>query len=183
MIGHVVQGRYRAYLVDDGYYLLNVVRYLALNPVVADQVSRPEDWPWSSYRCAMGLAPVPPFLDLTATLEALQTDDAVEGRRRLAAFVASGEPVHGWCEVMFGSERLAVRRGSRYVLVWPSCWRMWSGVRNWTGRFGVAFEEHGYTLREIGEHLGRPPATVWSWVHRARRPATCAVPDDPAWND
>ena len=57
-VGHVLQGRYKSKLIDDCAYFLNATRYLALNPVVAQQVEHPEDW-WSSYRAAIGLATTP----------------------------------------------------------------------------------------------------------------------------
>jgi hypothetical protein len=30
-----------------------------------------------------------------------------------------------------------------------------------------AFQDHAYTLREIGEHIKRPAATIWHWIRRA----------------
>lgn len=52
-VGHVFQGRYKAILVDADAYLMELARYVVLNPVRAKMVQRPEDWPWSSY-VAMG---------------------------------------------------------------------------------------------------------------------------------
>jgi len=48
--GHLFQGRYKAILVDKDSYLLELSRYLHLNPVRAGIVKRPEDYPYSSYR-------------------------------------------------------------------------------------------------------------------------------------
>jgi DNA-binding XRE family transcriptional regulator len=49
-VGHVFQGRYHTFLIEkDGYYL-NVARYIVLNPVRAQLVDHPRDWPWSSYQ-------------------------------------------------------------------------------------------------------------------------------------
>jgi len=48
--GHLFQGRYKAILVDRDSYLLELSRYLHLNPVRAKMVERPEDYPYSSYR-------------------------------------------------------------------------------------------------------------------------------------
>jgi len=48
--GHLLQGRYKAILVDRDNYLLEVSRYLHLNPVRARIVKMPEDYPYSSYR-------------------------------------------------------------------------------------------------------------------------------------
>lgn len=48
-IGHLFQGRYHAILIDSENYLLEVSRYLHLNPVRANVVKKPEDYPYSSY--------------------------------------------------------------------------------------------------------------------------------------
>ena len=47
--GHLFQGRYKAILVDRDSYLLELSRYLHLNPVRANMVERPGDYPHSSY--------------------------------------------------------------------------------------------------------------------------------------
>lgn len=48
--GHLFQGRYKAILVDKDTYLLELSRYLHLNPVRAKIVAKPEEYPYSSYR-------------------------------------------------------------------------------------------------------------------------------------
>lgn len=48
--GHVFEQRYKAFLVDRDNYLLQVSRYIHLNPVGARIVARPQDYRWSSYR-------------------------------------------------------------------------------------------------------------------------------------
>ncbi len=47
--GHLFQGRYKAILVDEDSYLMELSRYIHLNPVRAGIVKKPEDYPWSSY--------------------------------------------------------------------------------------------------------------------------------------
>ena len=47
--GALVQGRYKAKLVETEAHYLECLRYIALNPVGAGLCERPEDWPWSSY--------------------------------------------------------------------------------------------------------------------------------------
>ena len=46
--GHIYQGRYKSFPVQDESYLYNVLRYVEANPLRARLVSRAEDWPWSS---------------------------------------------------------------------------------------------------------------------------------------
>jgi putative transposase len=56
-VGHVFQGRFKAILVEKGSYLLELARYVVLNPLRAKMVRRIEQWPWSSYRATCGLVP------------------------------------------------------------------------------------------------------------------------------
>ncbi len=48
--GTLWEGRYKSTLVDSDNYFLTVSRYIELNPVRADMVEHPSDYPWSSYR-------------------------------------------------------------------------------------------------------------------------------------
>lgn len=47
--GTLWEGRYKATLIDSEHYLLTCMRYIELNPVRADIVTHPRDYPWSSY--------------------------------------------------------------------------------------------------------------------------------------
>jgi putative transposase len=46
--GHVWQGRFKAFPIQDDEHLVTVVRYVERNPLRAGLVERAEDWPWSS---------------------------------------------------------------------------------------------------------------------------------------
>ena len=48
--GHLFQGRYKAILIDQDSYLLELSRYIHLNPVKANIVEKPENYSYSSYR-------------------------------------------------------------------------------------------------------------------------------------
>ena len=61
-VGHTFQGRYKDQIVQREGYLLNLLRYVALNPVRAGLVTSPELWPWSAYPCTAGFSPNPGFL-------------------------------------------------------------------------------------------------------------------------
>lgn len=54
-VGHVFQGRFKAILVQRDEYLLELARYIVLNPVRAGMVQSAKDWRWSSYRATAGL--------------------------------------------------------------------------------------------------------------------------------
>jgi len=62
-VGHVYQGRYKAIIVQKEAYLLEVARYIVLNPVRARMVRTAIDWPWSSYRATAGQVDPPIWLD------------------------------------------------------------------------------------------------------------------------
>jgi len=61
-VGHVFQGRYKAILVERENYLLELARYVVLNPLRAKMVKRLETWAWSSYLATCGQAPSPAWL-------------------------------------------------------------------------------------------------------------------------
>ena len=61
-VGHVFQGRYKAILVERDGYLLELARYVVLNPVRAGMVRGPRQWRWSSYRAMVGAVDAPPWL-------------------------------------------------------------------------------------------------------------------------
>lgn len=57
--GHLFQGRYKAILVSADDYLLELVRYIHLNPVRIALVDNPEDYRWSSHKAYCGQASLP----------------------------------------------------------------------------------------------------------------------------
>lgn len=57
LIGHLFQGRYFSELIDKDEYILQASRYVHLNPVRANMVTKPEDYQWSSYPMYIGNIP------------------------------------------------------------------------------------------------------------------------------
>jgi REP element-mobilizing transposase RayT len=88
-VGHVFQGRYGAELVRRHDHLLEVSRYVALNPVRAGLCSRPELWPWSSYRATIGLEEPLPWLAVEALLAPF-SDGPTPAAIRYRSFVEDG---------------------------------------------------------------------------------------------
>lgn len=86
-VGHVFQGRYTDQIVQDDDYVRSLTRYIALNPVRAGLVDRPEQWPWSSYRCVAGLCATPAFLLADRVLERFAAGTLEEQRRQYIAHV------------------------------------------------------------------------------------------------
>ena len=56
-----MQGRYKAILVEKESYLLELCRYIVLNPIRARMVQTTSQWPWSSYGATAGTSPPPPM--------------------------------------------------------------------------------------------------------------------------
>ncbi len=63
--GHVFEGRFRSSLVEKESYLLELTRYIVLNPVRAGLSARPGDYRWSSYNATCGASPPPGFLHIS----------------------------------------------------------------------------------------------------------------------
>jgi putative transposase len=63
-VGHVYQGRFKAILVEKNSYLLELSRYVVLNPIRAGMVKDLDSWQWSSYSATVGKAPAPDWLSV-----------------------------------------------------------------------------------------------------------------------
>jgi putative transposase len=99
LTGHLFQGRFKAILVDRDSYLLEVCRYVDLNPVRARLVKRPEAYAWSSYRALIGLAPAPVWLDAQPLYTQLAPGKSTaRAAEKYAEFVAQGKGVAIWEE-------------------------------------------------------------------------------------
>ncbi len=73
-VGHIFQGRFGSILVDKDSYLLELCRYVELNPVRAKMVTTAMEWPWSSIRVITGRAPHPSWLLKDVILSYFATD-------------------------------------------------------------------------------------------------------------
>lgn len=56
LIGHLFQGRYFSELIETDRYVLEVSRYVHLNPLRASMVKHLEEYEWSSYSMIIGLS-------------------------------------------------------------------------------------------------------------------------------
>ena len=95
--GHLFQGRFKAILVDSDSYLLEVSRYVDLNPVRANMVKRPDAYPWSSYRSLAGLAATPDWLDSQSVYDQIAPGKlAPIAATKYAEFVSQGRGIELW---------------------------------------------------------------------------------------
>ncbi len=88
-VGHVFQGRFKAILVEKDSYLLELCRYIVLNPVVAEITSRPDEYPWCSYGYTAGLRGKPEFLTTSWLLHQFSSN-AVKAQELYRKFVWEG---------------------------------------------------------------------------------------------
>ena len=88
-VGHVFQGRFKGILVEKEGHLLELSRYIVLNPVRAGLVPTAGAYRWSSYRATAGIEPAPWWLDDEWILQPFGSGRA-EAQRRYCEFVAAG---------------------------------------------------------------------------------------------
>ncbi len=74
-VGHVFQGRYKTILCQRDNYLLELVRYIHLNPVKAGLVDTLEDFSWSSHQVYIGRLHQP-FVERDLILKMLSEDES-----------------------------------------------------------------------------------------------------------
>ncbi len=90
--GHLFQGQFDSQTVESNWHLLELSRYIVLNPVRAGMRKSAAEWPWSSYRAAVGMISLPRFLTVDWLLE--QFGHTSETRRSsYARFVAEGAAI------------------------------------------------------------------------------------------
>ena len=112
-VGHLFQGRYTGILVEKETYLLELARYIVLNPVRAHMVANAEHWAWSSYRATVGMAAKPAFLTTDWLLSAFG-EMRLSAQNAFARFVASASAsANPWLklknQIYLGSDQFVER--------------------------------------------------------------------------
>jgi REP element-mobilizing transposase RayT len=182
-VGHVFQGRFKSILVERDNYLLELCRYVVLNPARANMVEQPEQYPWSSYRATAGFEIPPPFLTLEWILGQFG-QKRVEAQSAYRRFVLVGtkrsspwEELKAQC--ILGSRKFIekikpalknksmlteIPKRERFVFR-PSLDQLLSEGR-WKDKEGrneaivSAHLEYGYSLSEIARDLGLHYTTI-----------------------
>jgi REP element-mobilizing transposase RayT len=86
-VGHLFQGRFKGVLVEREGHLLELLRYIVLNPVRCGAVALADEYPWSSYRATAGIDNPPSWLEVGWTLDQFGADRAA-ARDAYRRFVA-----------------------------------------------------------------------------------------------
>ena len=181
--GHIFQGRFKGILVEKESYLLELCRYVVLNPVRAKRVNKPEAWKWSSYRATVGLNTVPSYLTIDWVVSQFSSQKTI-AQQRYKAFVMEGLQVKSpWGDlqgqIILGEEGfvkrfsgiLAEKEGIKEI---PRLQRYANradlsdifkeeAVMDKTRRnrqITTAHLKFGYTLKEIADYLSLHYTTV-----------------------
>ncbi len=188
-IGHLFQGRYKAILIQKDTHLLEVCRYVVLNPVRAGKVERPQDWQWSSYHAMSGQKKSHPSLTVDWVLGQL-SDKRDKTQKEYRQFVQDGVGKKSlWSDVkgqaILGDETFVdslidyltrhkdvaeIPKTQRYVNR-PTLDQIFRedilrDKRRRDERIAEAVDTYGYRQSEIARHLGIHYSTISNLLRR-----------------
>ena len=171
-VGHVFQGRYKAILVEKDSYLLELSRYIVLNPVRANMVRSAKEWPWSSYRSTVGAVKGLSCLNTEWLLAAFAKRKSV-AIEKYKQFVAQGTGQLSPSDMLrkqmylgsdkFVEEMQALIDGDKELSEIPSSQRRpapkplaeyKNASEDRNTAIISAYKSGGYTLKEIGDYFG-----------------------------
>lgn len=178
-VGHVLQDRYKSYIVQKESYLLHCCRYIVLNPWEAGLVKHPKEWKWSSYRATAGLEKPSPFLTIDWLLEIFGSD-VRKARDNCVKFIEADmnetrTRLEYKYQLFLGSDEFAESILKRY-----GPFSSMKGINNTQLGFGrptldqifnngemsknsrnnaihMAYRKYKYTLKDIAKHLNMNP--------------------------
>ena len=179
-VGHVMQGRFKSIVVEKESHLLELARYVVLNPVRAQMVRRVGDWKWSSYRATAGQEDPLAFLTIKWLLSQFGANPvkAVASYRR---FVREGRGVEVWNELrggalmgsddfvqelspyLHGMEHQREIPRSQRLIARPSLQSLFADVASKADRNEKIYEatrQYEYTLAQLEEYLGLHYSTI-----------------------
>ncbi len=191
-VGHLFQGRYQAILVDREAYLLEVCRYVELNPLRARLLKDPSGWTWSSLRAHLGMVEAPPWLDseqvygLMLGRDVLRSADVRAAQIRYRQLLAAARDVRLWQDALrqqvylggaaFVAQMQAQASPQRLTSMQvPSTQRskpvplaQWlKQCANRSEAFARAYRESGHTMTaiaaEVGLTIGRVSQLIKQW--------------------
>jgi putative transposase len=175
--GHLLQGRYKGILIQKDSHLLEVSRYVVLNPVRARMTETPDAWKWSSYRATAGRGGHPACLTTDWILGQFGRQRS-QAEKEYARFVQRGIGKESiWTELkgqaILGEDEFVdglvdhlrkrknvpeIPKKQRYAFrpaletIFPE--RILRDKRKRDRKISEAVEKHGYTQRAIADYLG-----------------------------
>lgn len=187
-VGHLFQGRFKGILVEKESYLLELVRYIVLNPVRAKMVHKVEEWPWSSYCGTLGIAKKPEFV-ITDWLLSVFGGDRQSACQAFRRFVISGiEKESPWKalknQIYLGTEEF-IKEVQRHIpkdqqlqeiptkQTRPIAKELGFYAEKYTERERAmveAYRSGAYSMREIGDFFGVGRMTVSRAIKKMEAP-------------
>jgi putative transposase len=171
-VGHVFQGRFKAILVQKENYLLELARYIVLNPVRARMVREASSWPWSSYQATAGEEAEPEWLTVEWVLSAFAKRKST-AQKKYQEFVSQGkgQPTpweHLKNQVYLGTESFVTKLQSKIeadkdLSEVPKSQRRAKPLaiatyekrsRNRNEAIIRAYQSGGYSMKELGNYFG-----------------------------
>lgn len=201
-VGHLLQGPFKAVIIESDIHLLTAVAYVLNNPVQAGRVSTASAWRWSSFRATAGLSAAPPFLSLEWIGRLFPAESRAEsqylfekfmnGKRDGPSYLQLSVPAVGSEAFMkrvrsYVGEMLFTRHVPRSykALFRPSLGELFRDVRSKTERWLMierAHAVHGYRLSEIARSLALHPGSVSRILCSGRRAIRQSCRDVEKWD-
>lgn len=185
-VGHVYQGRYKAILVEKDSYLLELSRYVVLNPVRAGLVKNVDQWPWSSYSAMIGESACPEWLQTDWILGQFgrQRQRAIAAFRgfvragmglpsiwndlRGQIYLGKDEFVNKMLQHVQSDKEIAeIPRAQRRVQARPLAY--FSSFSDRNAGIAAAYQTGNYTMKAIADEFGLHYATVSRVVKEAEK--------------
>jgi len=178
--GHLLEGRFKAVLVEKGPHLLELARHVVLNPVRAGVTRSAREWRWSSYRATAGLAPVPEFL-ATSWIHSQLGKTEPEARTAYRTFVSKGREADAWncleVGILLGSDTFVEKikpllqeasadpgMPTLYATVarpnLPDLVKETDNKKLRNRQIHQAVRAYRYTLQQVADHLGLHYSTI-----------------------
>ncbi|WP_428356841.1 REP-associated tyrosine transposase [Methyloprofundus sp.] len=177
-VGHVFQGRYKGILVERDEYLLELARYVVLNPIRAGMIKNLKDWKWSSYKAMIGEEAAQSWLEAGWVLGQFskQRKRAIE---KYVDFVREGVGLPRiWGnlqnQIFLGSEKFINNilkqindKETLSEVPWLQRRKLPKPLEYYDNTYHDpkkailnAYLSGGYTLKEVGDYFGRHYSTI-----------------------
>ena len=182
-VGHIFQGRFKSILINRESHLLELCRYVVLNPVRARMAKQIDQYRWTSYRATAGLEEKPEFLTVEWILSQFDMKKS-EALKAYQKFVHEGIGISSPWDDLKGQAILGdkefeeklkpllrdksslkeITRIDRYALR-PSLENIFINIQGKSKQernelIRKAHLDCGYTLTEIGKHVGLHYTTI-----------------------
>ena len=175
-VGHLFQGRYKAILIQKDSHLLEVCRYVVLNPVRAKAVKKPEQWKWSSYQATAGIEKPHPCLTTEWILNQFGStrriaekayrkfvEDGIKQESiwkavRAQSVLGEEEFIATLTDYLRGKKDISELPKSQRYIDRPSLEKIFSksvlkDISKRDRKISEAVQRHGYRQREVADYL------------------------------